>query len=219
MMVEKLFDCIKYVIFDVDGTMLDSLKIWKEIDVEYLARYGLPMDEDLQRHIAGISIRQTAVYFREKLGIDEPPEKMIADWNEMAEDKYRHEIEAKPGALELIRRLDKKGIRMAIATSNSRHLTSITVKRHGLLDIMNVIITGEDIFNGKPAPEIYLTAAERLGALPSECLVFEDTPEGITSAKGAGMRVCAVYDDLTAPVDDFKKENSDYYIYSFEELL
>ena len=108
---------------------------------------------------------------------------------------------------------------MAICTSNSRMLVDRCLKRLKIDQFMDVVLTADEVSNGKPAPDIYLTAARIIGVRPEECVVFEDVLAGIESGHNAGMRVCAVRDNATMYADDIKKRNSEYYINSYSELL
>ncbi len=207
------------VIFDMDGTLINSMWVWEDIDREYLARFGLDMPEGLQDAIAGISITQTAIYFKETFGIEDSVEKIIGDWDAMAFEKYSHEIPLKPGTLEFLNALSAAGVRCAIATSSSRRLTDAVMKAHKIGPYFEVILTGEDIHKGKPDPDVYLEAARRLGAAPEKCLVFEDIPYGIMAAKNAGMTCIAVEDDYSAPDREKKRLLADGYIRDFYEII
>ncbi len=206
------------VIFDLDGTLVDSMWMWKAIDIEYLGRFGIEVPKTLQADIAGMSFSETAVYFKETFHIPDSLESIKAAWNEMAYDKYTHEVPLKPGALSFLKRLKAKGIRTGIATSNSKELVEAAVKALGIEDYLDEIHTSCEVAKGKPAPDIYLLVAEYLGIDPKQCLVFEDIPEGIMAGKKAGMQVCAVEDDFSLPQTDEKKKLADYYIASYDEV-
>lgn len=210
---------IDAIIFDVDGTIADSMWMWKQIDVEYLGRFGIELPKDLQKNIEGMSFRETAVYFKEHFQIPDDIEKMMSDWNEMAAHKYRYEIPLKKGVREFLNVCKKKNIVMGIATSNSVELLSYFLKAHELHSYFEVVITGSDGLRGKPAPDMYLEAAKRLAVKPEKCLVFEDIIPGILAGKRAGMRVCAVDDFYSKDITDKKIEEADYFIESFEDIL
>lgn len=210
---------IDAIIFDVDGTIADSMWMWKQIDVEYLGRFGIELPKDLQKNIEGMSFRETAVYFKEHFQIPDDIEKMMSDWNEMAAHKYRYEIPLKKGVREFLNVCKKKNIVMGIATSNSVELLSYFLKAHELHSYFEVVITGSDGLRGKPAPDMYLEAAKRLDVKPEKCLVFEDIIPGILAGKHAGMRVCAVDDFYSKDITDKKIEEADYFIESFEDIL
>lgn len=213
-----LLSGIDAVIFDVDGTMIDSMGLWEEVDRIYLARYNKPVQDELQKMLSGISIRETADYFREVIGIDEPPEKMLHDWNELAYEQYHDHVKAKPGTARWIKDLASHGYPMAVGTSNSRKLATTALERQGFLPYFKVMLTGEDVKKGKPDPYIYQECARRLGVEPSRCLVFEDISSGLIAGRDAGMRTCAVKDKFSMFEDDKKREIADFYINDFEDI-
>ena len=209
---------IDAIIFDVDGTLADSMWMWKQIDIEYLGRFGIELPKDLQKNIEGMSFRETAEYFKSHFPITDSIDEMMADWNKMAAHKYRYEIPLKKGALKFINWCKNKGILLGIATSNSVELLTYLLEAHKLENFFDVIITGSDGLKGKPAPDMYLEVAKRLDTEPSKCLVFEDIIPGILAGKRAGMRVCAIDDEYSKDVLSEKKNEADYFIDSFEEL-
>ncbi|MCM1568248.1 MAG: HAD family phosphatase [Roseburia sp.] len=200
------------VIFDLDGSLVDSMWLWKQIDIDYLGRFGIPLPEGLQSCIEGMSFHETAVYFKEHFGIPDSLEKMKEDWNRMAWDKYTREVPLKPGVKEFLKDCRKRHIQLGIATSNSRELVENIVDVHGLHDYFSCIMTSCDVGKGKPAPDIYLAVARQLGVPPEKCLVFEDIIPGILAGKNAGMTVCAVEDVYSADSREEKKRLADYYI-------
>lgn len=210
---------IDAVIFDLDGSLVDSMWMWHEIDVEYLGRFGLEVPHGLQQEIEGFSFSETAHYFKERFSIPDSIEEIKRAWNEMAWDKYMNEVPLKPGAKEFLELCRKKGIKLGIATSNSRELVTNVADVHGLHDYFSCIMTGCDVGKGKPAPDIYLAVADALGVLPKRCLVFEDIIPGIQAGKAAGMKVCAVEDFYSVPQTAEKMALADYYIKDFHEIV
>lgn len=209
----------KAVIFDFDGTLVDSMWMWGEIDIEYLARFHIAVPDTLQLDIAGMSFSETAVYFKETFQIPDSLDEIKKTWNDMAMYKYTHEVPMKPGAMEFLKRLKEAGIRMGIATSNSKELVEASVEALGLTEFFDEIHTSCEVAKGKPAPDIYLLVADRLGVEPKDCLVFEDISEGILAGKRAGMQVCAVEDEFSLPMTEEKKKLADYYIVSYDEVV
>lgn len=203
------------VIFDLDGSLVDSMWMWKEIDIEYLGRFGIPLPDRLQSQIEGMSFSETAVYFKEHFPIPDSIEKMKSDWNQMAWDKYMNEVPLKPGIPEFLEECRRRGIKLGIATSNSRELVENVAKVHKLHDYFSCIMTGCDVNKGKPAPDIYLAVSKALEVAPKDCLVFEDIIPGILAGKNAGMEVCAVEDAYSASDRENKKALADYYIEDF----
>lgn len=218
-MRHEMFDGIEAVIFDLDGSLVDSMWMWRAIDIEYLGRYGIPLPEDLQSKIEGMSFHETALYFKEHFDIPDTIEEIKETWNRMAWDKYANEVPLKPGIRTFLDDCMTNGIRLGIATSNSRELVENIAAVHGLKQRFSCIMTGCDVKKGKPAPDIYLAVAEGLGVEPSKCLVFEDIVPGIRAGVSAGMRVCAVEDAYSADQREKKRELADYYIDDFYGLL
>lgn len=209
----------KAFLFDLDGTLVDSMWIWESIDVEYLNRFGLELPQDLQPCIEGMSFSETAQYFKERFSIPDSIEEMKADWNRMAWEKYTKEVPLKSGVRDFLACHRARGVKMAVATSNSRELAEAVIAVHGLTELFDVIVTGCDVAHGKPSPDIYLEAAARLGISPSQCLVFEDIIAGIQAGRNAGMEVAAVEDAYSLYQERQKKELADLYIVDYQELL
>lgn len=218
-MKHKMLEDIDAVIFDLDGSLVDSMWIWREIDIEYLGGLGIPLPENLQSKIEGMSFRETALYFKENFHIEDSLDKIKADWNRMAWDKYANQVPLKPGVAAFLEGCRESGIKLGIATSNSRELVGNIMQVHRLQDYFASIVTGCDVERGKPAPDVYLAAARQLQVLPERCLVFEDVLAGIQAGKNAGMRVCAVEDAYSMYVREEKKALADYYIESYGELM
>ena len=208
----------KAVIFDLDGTLIDSMWMWKAIDIEYLGRFGLSVPATLQKDIEGMSFSETAVYFKETFQIPDSLDKIKADWNQMAYDKYTKEVPLKNGAKELLDYCKKNKIKLGIATSNSRELVECTIDALNIREYFDCIMTSCDVAKGKPAPDVYLETARRLGTEPSDCLVFEDIEMGIMAGKNAGMTVCAIEDEFSMNQTETKKELADYYIIDYFDI-
>ena len=218
-MLHEMMHDIDAVIFDMDGSLVDSMWMWRAIDIEYLGRYGIALPEDLQTKIEGMSFGETARYFKEHFPIPESTEEIMEEWNRMAWDKYMYEVPLKKGIPVFLAGCRDSVIKLGIATSNSRVLVENVAGVHNLRDYFSCIMTGTDVERGKPSPDIYLAVAEGLGVSPERCLVFEDITAGILAGKNAGMRVCAVEDDYSAQFRELKKELADYYIEDYTGLF
>lgn len=214
-----MLENINAVLFDLDGTLVDSMWVWKDIDVEFLSGYGIELPDDLQSDIEGMSFTETAMYFKNRFSFKESVEDIKKIWNDMAYERYTKIIPMKEGALEFLRYLKSKGIKTGIATSNSRELVTSMLQAKNINDLFDIIKTSCDVNAGKPAPDIYLKSAEELNVMPKNCLVFEDIPMGILAGKNANMRVCSVYDDYSKNQENKKRALADYYINTFNEVL
>lgn len=214
-----MLEATKAVIFDLDGTLVDSMWMWKKIDIEFLGNYGFECPSELQKEIEGMSFSETAVYFKERFHLKESLEEIKEIWTEMSIDKYRNEVPLKRGAGDFLEFLYTNGIRAGIATSNGRQMVDAVIESLGIGRYFQTITTACEVAAGKPAPDIYLKVAADLGVSPSHCLVFEDVPAGIMAGKRAGMRVCAVDDVFSKHMEAEKRSLADYFITDYFEIL
>lgn len=211
---------IQAVIFDIDGTLVDSMGVWHDIDIEYFKLLEIPMPPTIQKDIEGMSFTETAVYFKETFRIEEKTvEDIKLDWIRMAQEKYLYEIKAKPGAKEYISFLKEKGIKIGCATSNDRNLAMAALQPHGWTSKVDALRTACEVNAGKPAPDIYLKVAAELGVAPENCLVFEDIPNGMRAGKAAGMTVIGVEDERAKKYKEEIDKICDYFIKDYYELL
>ncbi|MBH1941441.1 HAD family phosphatase [Mobilitalea sibirica] len=210
---------IDAVIFDLDGTLVDSMWMWESIDIEYLNRYGIELPKDLQKSIEGMSFSETAVYFKNRFQLLDSLDQIKSDWNKMAWYKYENEVPIKEGVKEFLEYLKEEGIPAGIATSNSRELVDLIIEKHGLKEYFKSIRTSCEVDKGKPSPDIYLLVAKDLEVKPERCLVFEDVLQGVMAGKNANMKVCAVYDKYSDKDQEQKKRLADYYVHSMKEIV
>jgi len=206
------------VIFDLDGTLADSMWVWSEIDQDFFESHHIDFPDSLNREIEGLGFTETAQFFVDHFPLEETVEEIKQLWNDIAIEKYRTKVPLKPGARGFLARLRQMGIRTGIATSNSMLLVDVFLSARGISDQIDAVTTVCDVRKGKPAPDVYLATAEKLGVTPERCLVFEDIPMGIRAGKNAGMRVCAVEDDYSAAQREEKRRLADYYIKEFTIL-
>ena len=210
---------IKAAIFDLDGTLVDSMWVWAQIDIDYLKQKGYSMPENLRSEIVHLSFSQTAIYFKEKFNLDDSIEKISKDWHDMAFNHYSNNVKLKLGVKDFLNNLKSLKIKIALATSNSIPLLEACLKNNGIYDYFDSITTTDEVSNGKDCPDVYLLAADKLGINPKDCLVFEDILPAIQGAKAANMKVIAVKDDECLDSKEALLKYADKYIHSFEELL
>ena len=214
-----ILDGKEAVIFDLDGSLVDSMWIWKQIDIDYLGKFGLSLPPTLQEEIGGMSFTETAVYIKKRFDLPCPIEEMMQDWNDMAWEKYTHDVPLKKGVFEFLQECKKRKIKLGIASSNSRELVNAVLDALQVSSFFDYTMTGSEAKRGKPAPDMYIEAAKRLSVPANKCLVFEDIIPGIMAGKNAGMKVCTIDDLYSRDVLSEKKKMADYYIENFEEIL
>ncbi len=207
------------VIFDLDGTLVDSMWIWEQIDIDFLEERGHKLPDDLAKVIEGMSFSETATYFKERFELEEDLDTIKATWIDMAKGLYSNKIKLKKGILEFLNILRDKGIKIGIGTSNSRELAEEVLKQNNVFDYFEVIVTSCDVKKGKPEPDVFLRAAKLMNMDPDECIVFEDTHAGVLAAKAAGMAVVAIYDALSEEYMEEIKKSADHYLMCFSELV
>lgn len=180
-------------IFDLDGTLLDSMGVWTAVDHAFLAHYGLPLDREYLMEVKRHSHAQAAVYTKEYFGLSDSPEDIVSLWHELAGDAYQTTIGLKPGVYEYLNYLHDSGVKIAAATSSLPEHAPTALERLGIMHFFeNITYTREAARPSKTFPDVYLLAAERLGLSAADCIVFEDIPIGIAAAREGGFRVVAV---------------------------
>ena len=210
---------IKGVIFDLDGTLVDSMWMWKAIDIEYLGKRGLDCPEDLQKKIEGMSFSETAVYFKERFHLPDSLDEIKAEWTRMSLDKYEHQVPLKPGAGRFLQFLKDHNIPMGIATSNGQAMVDGVLDALKIRPFFDSVATACEVKAGKPAPDIYLYVAGKLGVKPEDCLAFEDVPAGIQAGKAAGMRVIAMADEFSRAMEEEKRRLADFWADDFDQVM
>lgn len=218
--MKHMLENVDAVIFDMDGTLIDSMWIWPDIDQVYLDRYDLTQPEDFHQAMEGMSYREVAQYFLDTFpSLPRTREEIMEDWTQMAYERYMTQVPLKTGAGEFIQRMRKMGKKIGIATSNGRRLVDDTLEALKITELFDSVRTACEVASGKPAPDVYLLVAKDMGVAPERCLVFEDVPMGILAGKNAGMKVCAVEDDFSKPQEKKKRELADYYIQDYEDII
>jgi len=192
---------IDAVIFDLDGVLVDTEHVWDDARKELARERGRPWPEDASRAMMGMSSLEWSRYMHEVVGLPEPPEEISAEVVRRLQDIYRRELPLFDGAVSAVERLAKHWP-LGRASSSNRELIDLVLELAGLAEYFKATVSSEEVPRGKPAPDVYLEAARRLGVQPDRCAAVEDSENGIRSAKAAGMRVLAIPNALYAPADD-----------------
>ena len=205
------------VIFDLDGVLADSEPWWNQIDAQLLREYGVTYRGEYHREVLGVSYRLAVEFYKKAFGISAPTEELIRRRGEIATEFFANRVDLFPAAKAVIEELRQVKLRLAVATSSVGASARPFLDRHRLIAFFDVIVTGDEIERGKPAPDIYLRAADKLGVPANECLVIEDALSGIAASKAAGMRVAAIPDTRFVDPREYEKE-ADYLLGNLSEI-
>jgi HAD superfamily hydrolase (TIGR01509 family) len=210
---------IKAVIFDLDGTLIDSMWVWGKIDEDYFRVRNMDLPEDLKGQIEHLSFDDTAVYFKSNFNIPDTVDEIKKEWLDSAHMEYISNVKLKPGVVEFLSLLKTLNIKIGLATSNTKILLEAGLQANGIYDYFDSITLTDEVSRGKNFPDVYLLAAQRLGVKPEECIVFEDILPAVKGAKAAGMKVVGVYDDFSKHQREDIINLADRYIIEYHELI
>ncbi len=206
---------IKGAIFDLDGTLLDSMHIWQGLSGKYLKSKGIVGKDNLLEDLKTLTLYEAADYLCREYKMSDKAEDVLKDLMDMLTEFYEKGAPLKPGAAEFLEILRGKNVSMCVATSSERQRAEAALKRNGTAEYFCAVLCGDEIGSGKDKPDIFLAACDILGTEKSETLVFEDAFFAAKTAKEAGFLVCGVYDRYE-PDTELMREICDFYIESFE---
>lgn len=210
---------IKGVIFDLDGTLIDSMQIWTKIDRKLLIENGVEnIPPDISDRVRKMTIEESAQYFIDEFGFECTSEYIIKRIEELVRIEYEENILLKPYAAEFLDYLDEKKIPYGVATATYKRLAEAVLKRCGIRERMRFLLTEVEYPLGKNFPDIFLGGAERLGLEPEEVLVVEDSLHCIETAAKAGFITAGVYDEVSWNEQSLIADTADYYVRSLKEL-
>ena len=182
---------IDAVVFDLDGVLLDSEQVWDDVREQLVRERGGTWTDTAQADMMGMSSLEWSRYMHESLGLRESPEELNAEVVRRLLERYREHLPLLPGALEAVRRLAAEWP-LALASSSNRPVIETFLDASDVRDLFSVTVSSEEVARGKPAPDVFLEAARRLGVAPDRCAAVEDSASGIRAAKAAGMKVVAI---------------------------
>ena len=192
---------LEAVIFDLDGVLLDSERLWNRSKEDFVRANGGRWRDDAPNAMIGMSSPEWSRYMHDELRVSLPPEKINQGVVAEMEELYRSGLPLLPGAVEAVRCLAARWP-LALASSSNREIIDLFLELSGLIDAFAVTVSSEEVARGKPAPDVYLEAARRLGAEPASCVAIEDSSSGLRSASSAGMPVIAVPNPHYPPSSD-----------------
>lgn len=208
---------IKGVIFDLDGTLLDSMSVWDTVGEDYLRSLCIEPRENLTETFKTFTLEESAQYYRANYGVTLSVNEIVNGINGMIEKFYRSSIPLKKGAYRFVKRLSSNGVKMCVATVTDKSLAEAALTRLKVRQYFGEIFTTKEVGCGKNDPSIYRTALVHLGTEKGETIVFEDSYYALMTAKNDGFIVAAVY-DAHEPMQTEMKANGDYYITDFESI-
>lgn len=212
-------DSYEGVIFDLDGTLIDSNWVWSQIDIDFLGKRGFEVPADYMQIIAPMGFEATADYTIRRFGLKETREAVVKEWHDMAIEAYSNKVRLKSGVTEYLHYLKGKGKVMSVATASDMRLVSPVLKNNGIEGYFSNITTVREVERGKGFPDIYDKAASKMGVNRENCIVFEDIIQGIMGAKNGGYRTIGVYDEHSVSNQNEIKNLSDMYIQDFKEMI
>ena len=183
---------LEAVLFDMDGVIIDSEPLWTEAERQLLARRMLKYSPQLKTAMMGRDAKEAVGFLINHYNLSEGVDEIIAERNQLIADLFQEHLQAVPDVLELLRSVRDSGIKTGLASSSAKKLVELAVNKLGIAGLFDLSLSGDQVARGKPAPDIYLAAAEKLGVDPGNCLVIEDAPLGVAAAKAAGMRCLAI---------------------------
>ena len=205
------------VIFDLDGVLADSEPWWNQIDAKLLAEYGVSYRGEYHRNVLGVSYRLAVEFYKNAFHISASVEELMRRRGEIATDFFANRVGLFPSAKTTLEQLREMKLPLAVATSSVSASARPLLDRTGIRSLFSVVITGDEVQQGKPHPDIYLRAAKKLGISPEACLVIEDSLAGIAAGKAANMRVAAIPDRRFVDPREYEKE-ANYVLGSLSEI-
>ena len=209
---------IKGAIFDVDGVLLDSMGIWTDLGARYLVSIGKTPEEGLAKILFSMSMEQGAEYLREHYSIGMTAEEIGTGLQDMLRDFYYYEVQARPGAQQLLQAVSSAGIKITAATSSPREHIERALERNGLLSYVDRMFTNAEIGKSKHSPDIYDAAADHMGTAPGETCVFEDSLYALRTAAAAGYHTVGVFDSKGESDQEGLRGSAEIYIHELCEI-
>ncbi len=206
-------------IFDVDGTLLDSMSVWWDVLTEFFLSRGKKLTDEEAAEYKELTLEESIPVMADILNLDMSVEEISTELKETAQKQYEYTLPLKEGAGEYMKRLHESGVKIAIATSGYEELCKRAFTRLGVWKYIDACAFSSEVGVNKSNPDVYLLAAKRLNVPPAECVVFEDILTGIRGAKKGGFKTCAVYDGSNASETAELKKTADKYISGWNELL
>lgn len=213
-----IFSKFKGVIFDLDGTLINSSHVWSDIDIKFLAKRGHEVPKDYFKAVSTMNFNQAAVYTNDFFRLNEKIEDIVDEWYNMALDEYSTNVRIKDSADAFLRDLKQNNVKIALATASSKGLYEAVLKNNGIYNYFDFFASTDQVKRGKGFPDVYEFACDGLSLKPDDCAVFEDIIEGVRGAKLGGFTAVACLDKHYAADWDHMKKEADFYFDDYNAL-
>ena len=207
------------LIFDMDGTLIDSNGIWRDVDIAFLEKRGMPYTKEYYEGVAHTIFPLAAVFTKEYCQLEESCEEIMAEWMELASDMYATDVTVKPGVVDYLEQCRARGERMMVLTSSVPEHCRTALTHLDLMKYFERILFAQEMGLEKKNPECFKKAAAIMDVKPEDCTVYDDSVAACRGAKAAGMQVVGVYDAYFDMTVDEMQQVCDRYIRSFEEMV
>lgn len=209
---------MKAALFDLDGTLMDSMWVWDRLMIDFLAKHQLPTVPEIMEKVSHMSLVQSSVYVQQEYAMTMTPGEIYNEWMDMVSHAYAEEVSLKPGAKEYLLQLKAQGTRIGLVTACDRTLCTACLRNNGIYELFDTITYVDEVGKGKDTPDIYIESLRRLDCTAEDAVLFEDILTGLRTAKKIGLRVVAVEENDQDEIEALKQE-ADLYIKDFYELI
>lgn len=206
-------------IFDLDGTLVDSMWVWDFLMIDFLKRYGLDAPPHVRKEVTHMSLVQSSIYVQQYFRLPMTAEEILEEWRQMVYTAYAEKIQLKKGAKAYLERLKEEGVKIGLATSCDSTLCEACLIKNRIKPYFDAITYADEVGIGKKSPDIYIECLKRLGCAPQDAVLFEDILTALRTGKSIGMKTVAVEDARAAAERDLLMKEADWYIRDFEELI
>jgi len=207
------------IIFDLDGTLIDSAHVWTDIDKLFLRKRGITMPDDYSKMVSTMNFTDAAVYTKKRFGIEESISAIMNEWFEYALYEYSYNIKARPNVRMFLEALREAGVRLAVATASNIRLYTAVLKNNGIYDLFEAFASTEEVTRGKGFPDVYELAARRLRLAPDRCAVIEDLVEGVHGAAQGGFMTIACINGVFPEDEQKLRAEADLAFSDYKELM
>lgn len=210
---------IKAALFDLDGTLADSMWAWRNLMNEFVEKHNLNVPRYIYEKVSNMSLAQSSVYVSKELKLNIDADELYEEWMGMITEAYSQKIKLRSGAEQFLKKLKDKGVKIGLVTACSKALCEACLENNGVYELFDAITYVDEVGKGKSEPDIYLEGLRRLGFKAEEAVLFEDIIQGIRTAAGIGLKTVGVWDEESAGDEAEIKRLSEFYIHDYYEIM